>query len=194
MTRSRHHSIFSNLEIWEAARPNHAPFSGWSMSPWKPLHVQHGPNRGQSCACTHIHTRSMAGLQRGHRGHPALQHPDELPCLLQLLPPGDLTGAGHLLYLPLHWQRRHTKSSSEVTEQLFSEMKALQSGVAGETAQHRSIPDHRASNLYFDFSSLVSGWITECFKLWVKFHYQEISSNKKKNENSPSLLLIKQSE
>lgn len=108
----------------------------------------------------HAHTYTHAAwldCKGGHRGHPALQHPDELPCLLQLLPPGDLTGAGHLLYLPLHWQRRHTKSSSEVTEQLFSEMKALQSGVAGETAQHRSIPDHRASNLYFDFSSLVSG-------------------------------------
>lgn len=129
MTKDRHHSIFSNLEVRIAARTNHVPSSGLRRSSWKPgrahealpLHVQHAQDRGQS------HTCSMAGTAKvGHRGHPNAAAPRRAPVPLQLLPPVNLTSLqAPAIFSTFHYTGRGgTKSPSEVTEQLFSEMQS----------------------------------------------------------------------
>lgn len=113
--------------------------------------------------------------------------------LLQLPPQWTslvFTGTGHLLHLLLHWQRRNTKSLSEVRATFLWNAKPFNQGNWGQTSQPRSIPDHHVSKSYFLFFQLglwVNHWMLQTVS---HINYQVRSSNKGKKKGKQSKFAV----
>lgn len=169
----RHHSIFSNLKIRTAARPNHVPSSRLTLEEDRAYRAlsspaQHGQNRGQS----HVR-RGMARTVKPQRSSrrtfcSCLLSGPHQPCqALAIFSASDM----------LHRQRRNTKSLSQVRA-----TKPFNQGNRGQTPQPRSVPDHHVSNSYFLFSQL-GLWVNHRMLQTVShINYQVRSSNKEKKK------------
>lgn len=170
----RHHSIFSNLKIRTAARPNHVPSSRLTLEEGRAyrersLLVQHGQNRGQS----HVR-RSMARTVKPQRSR-------RRTCTASSV---DLTShSSHPLRLRSATPgEEDTKSLSQVRATFLWNAKPFNQGNRGQTPQPRNVPDHHVSNSYFLFFQL-GLWVNHRMLQTVSHvNYQVRSSNKEKKK------------